>query len=92
MTEDRAETIALEALGWLAHDPELMGIFLGSTGASVEDLRAGAGSREMAMAVLDFLVMDDAWVAALCEAKGWSNETVLMARGVLQGEAGRHWT
>ena len=92
MTEDMAETVGLQALGWLVADPELMDVFLGSTGASVEDLRANAGSRETTLAVLDFLVMNDAWVQAVSGANNWANDTVLTARAVLLGESGMQWT
>lgn len=92
MTEEMAETVALQALGWLVTDPELIEVFLGSTGSTIEDLRATAGSRETAAAVLDFLVMNDAWVEAVSRAHNWANETVLTARAVLLGEAGMQWT
>ena len=92
MTEEMAETVALQALAWLVADQELVDVFLGRTGASIEDLRANAGSRETSMAVLDFLVMNDAWVEAVSTAQGWGHETVLTARAVLLGEAGMQWT
>ena len=92
MTEEMAETVALQALAWLVADQELVDVFLGSTGASIEDLRSNAGSRETSMAVLDFLVMNDAWVEAVSLANSWGPETVLAARAVLLGEAGMQWT
>ncbi len=92
MNEEMAETVALQALGWLVADQELLDVFLGSTGASVEDLRANAGSRETALAVLDFLVMNDEWVESVSRAQNWGNDTVLTARAVLLGEAGMQWT
>ncbi len=92
MTEDMAETVALQALAWLVAEPDLVDVFLGSTGASIEDLRAQAGHREISIAVLDFLVMNDAWVEAVSCANDWSHETVLSARTVLLGDAGMQWT
>ncbi len=92
MNEEMAETVALQALGWLVADQELLDVFLGSTGASVEDLRANAGGRETALAVLDFLVMNDEWVESVSRAQNWGNDTVLTARAVLLGEAGMQWT
>ncbi|RVV98807.1 DUF3572 family protein [Mesobaculum littorinae] len=92
MTEDQAETIAAQALGWLASDPDLMGVFLGASGMSIDDLRGGAGSPEILGAVLDFVCMDDDWVVRFCDDTGRRYEDPARARAVLAGPAGMHWT
>ena len=43
MSPEQAQTIALQALGWLVSNDELCPIFLGSTGGSVEDLSEPSG-------------------------------------------------
>jgi len=68
MQQNSAETIALQALGWLAGNDALLPVFLGATGASEADLRERATEPEFLGAVLDFLMMDDAWVVAFCDA------------------------
>ncbi|MEL6683023.1 MAG: DUF3572 domain-containing protein [Pseudomonadota bacterium] len=68
MGPEQAQIIALKALGWLAADPELCSVFLGSTGGSVDDLRNRATDPAFLAAVLEFLTMDDAWVIAFCDA------------------------
>ena len=70
MKQDVAETIALAALGWLAGDDELLPVFLGATGATEADVRAGAEDPVFLGAVLDFLIMNDAWVVAFCDRQG----------------------
>ncbi len=92
MTEQQAETLALQALGWLAANDDLMPVFLGATGASVDDLKAQAGDAAFLGSVLDFLVMDDAWVIAFCDAHGVPYDTPMQARQALPGGGQVHWT
>lgn len=92
MTPDSAETFALNALAWLAANEELLPVFLGATGASEADLRARAGEPEFLGSVLDFLMMDDAWIIAFCDAGGVAYEMPMQARMALPGGADRHWT
>jgi len=92
MQQDSAETIALRALGWLAANDELFPVFLGATGAAETDLRTRAAEPEFLGAVLDFLMMDDAWVVAFCDSEGLSYQTPMMARAALPGGAQVSWT
>ncbi|MEM1232509.1 MAG: DUF3572 domain-containing protein [Pseudomonadota bacterium] len=92
MNQDRAETIALTALGWLAAHDDLMPVFLGSTGATIDDLRAQAGDADFLGSVLDFILMDDAWVVELCDAQSWKYEDLAAARAALPGGAQVNWT
>ena len=92
MTPDSAETIALQALAWLAGHDELLPVFLGASGASEADLRAGASDPAFLAALLDFLTMDDAWVVAFCDAEGLAYEDPLAARRALPGGGEMHWT
>ncbi|WP_299349961.1 DUF3572 domain-containing protein [uncultured Shimia sp.] len=92
MNQEAAQVLALQALAWLVGNDDLVGVFLGTTGASADDLKAQAGDPSFQVSVLEFLTMDDAWVVAFCDEAGHAYETPLMARHVLAGEAGRHWT
>lgn len=92
MQQDSAETIALQALAWLAGDDGLLPVFLGATGASEADLRARVSEPEFLGAVLDFLMMDDAWVVAFCDAEGLRYETPMLARAALPGGRQMSWT
>ncbi|MEM1100009.1 MAG: DUF3572 domain-containing protein [Pseudomonadota bacterium] len=92
MRRDAAETMALGALGWLVGNDELMPVFLGSTGANEADLRARAGEPEFLGSVLDFILMDDAWVVALCDAQGWAYTDLAEARMALPGGGQVNWT
>jgi hypothetical protein len=92
MQREAAETVGVHALGWLAGNDELLPVFLGSTGASLDDLRAGAGDAAFLASVLDFVMMDDAWVVAFCDAAGIAYTVPLQARAALPGGAVTHWT
>lgn len=89
---DAAETLALKALGWLVAQEELLPVFLGTTGAAERDLRARAADPEFLGSVLDFLMMDDAWIIAFCDAHALPYEHPMMARASLPGGAQVHWT
>lgn len=92
MERENAETVALRALGWLAGNDELLPVFLGATGASEADLRARAAEPEFLASVLDFLAMDDAWIAGFCEAEGLDYALPMRARAALPGGEVPDWT
>ncbi|MEL6169238.1 MAG: DUF3572 domain-containing protein [Pseudomonadota bacterium] len=92
MERRTAETLAAEALAWIAADQEILGTFMGATGVSPDDLRTRAGDAEFLGSVLDFILMDDAWVTGFCEASGRGLEQPLRARAALPGGENVHWT
>jgi hypothetical protein len=92
LSRDAAETVGLKALAWLAANEDLLPVFMGATGAAEDDLRAGAEDPAFLGAVLDFVLMDDAWVMAFCADSGLDTETPQRARAVLPGGAQVHWT
>lgn len=92
LTRDLAETVGLQAVAWLAANDELLPVFMGATGASEADFRAGLGDPGFQGSVLDFLLMEDAWVRDFCAAHGLSPDTALRARAALPGGEQVHWT
>lgn len=92
MNPERAEEIAISALGWLATNEELLPVFLGACGANAEDLRGQAENPAFLGSVLEFLTMDDSWVVAFCDANGLRYEDPLAARYALPGAQVVHWT
>jgi len=91
-TTEAAETLALRALAWLAANDDLLPVFLGSTGASEADVKAQAGDPVFLGAVLDFLMMDDAWVIGFCDHAALPYERIMEARAALPGGEQVHWT
>lgn len=92
MQQDSAETIALNVLGWMAGQDDLLNVFLGASGMSRDDLRTRANQPELLGAVLDFVLMDDAWVIAACDALSLPGESLMQARAALPGGEQVHWT
>jgi hypothetical protein len=92
LSQEFAEATALSVLAWLAGNEELLPVFQGSTGASAEDLRRGARDPVFLGMVLDFVMMDDAWVVAACDAQGLAYDALARARQGLPGGAETHWT
>ncbi len=92
MTPNRAEEIALLALGWLVSNDELLPVFLGASGASLHDVKQGASDPALHLALMDFLLMDDQWVMACCQALNLPNDALAHARQSLPSGAQVHWT
>ncbi len=92
MNSERAEQIAISALVWLSGNEELLPVFLGSTGADADSLRAQAGNPAFLGSVLEFLTMDDAWVVAFCDVEGLKYDEPLRARYALPGSEAVQWT
>ena len=94
MTDQRrnAEDLAIQALHWLANDQDLIATFLGASGLSPAGLRSEARRPEFLASVLDFILMDDAWVIRFSDAAGLPYDATLAARRALPGGEPPHWT
>lgn len=90
--QEAAETIALQALGWLAENEELLPNFMAASGVSPDDLRSRAADADFLGSVLDFILMDDQWVVGFCDAAGLRYDAPLQARQALPGGQVEHWT
>jgi hypothetical protein len=90
--QEAAETLALQALTWLAGNDDLFPAFLGASGASAGDLAANAGQPAFLASVLDFVLTDDAWVTAFCDATGLPYDAPMRARATLPGGEQINWT
>ena len=91
-SQESAEILALRCLGWLAGNEDLLPVFLGATGASVDDMRERAQDPEFLGSLLDFVMLNDAWVMAFCEANAIPNEHIKQARAALPGGQEMNWT
>ena len=59
-----AEIVAVQALSFIAGDPERLGLFLAESGIGPETLRSAATDPHFLASVLDFVLRDDATVKA----------------------------
>ena len=92
MSQESAETVGLQALGWLAGNKDLLPVFLGATGASEADVRSGASDPAFLGGLLDFLMMDDAWVMSFCDSISMPYDRLMQARHSLPGGEQVNWT
>ncbi|MCF6445110.1 DUF3572 domain-containing protein [Nereida sp. MMG025] len=92
ISADAAETLGIKALAWVIGDEELLPVFMGASGVSADDLRANAGDPQFLGSVLEFILMDDAWVIRFAEEAAIKPELVMQARMALPGGEQVHWT
>ncbi|HLQ20177.1 MAG TPA: DUF3572 domain-containing protein [Tabrizicola sp.] len=92
MQSEVAQVLAIQALGWIAADDEVFPVFLAATGADMAALRTRAADPEFLGAVLDFLLQDDRWVIAFCDAAGHPYTAPQAARAALPGGEVINWT
>lgn len=92
MERAAAEDIAIRALEWIAKNDELMGVFLGSTGTSADDIRTATSDAGFLGGVLDFILMDDQWVQDFCRFAHIDPLRPMQARAALPGGDQVHWT
>ncbi len=91
-SREAAETLALDALAWIATEEDLLDIFMGSTGASREDLAQRLNDGEFLGSILDFVMMDDAWIVKFCDDRRLSYTAPGQARAALPGGQQVNWT
>ena len=63
-----AEIVAVQALSFIASEPERLGAFLAESGLGPETLRSAAANPQFLAHVLDFVMRDDATVKAFAAA------------------------
>jgi len=85
--QEQAETLALQALGYLAADEDRLLRFLAVTGLSPQELRDRSGDPMFLAGVLDHMLTDDALIVAFAEENALPPEAVMMARRRLPGLA-----
>ena len=78
-----AEIVAIQALSFLASDPERLGQFLSESGIGPQTLRTSAADPKFLAGVLDFILRDDATVKAFADLSKLTPETVANARETL---------
>lgn len=90
LSRDDAETLAIQAIGFLAEDPRRMGRFLSLTGMEPDTLIAGAETAPVQVAVLDYLLGDESLLMVFSGHAGLSPEAVPAARALLEGADRTH--
>jgi hypothetical protein len=78
-----AEIVAIQALSFIAADPERLGLFLAESGIGPETLRTAAGNPQFLAHVLDFVLRDDATVKAFAAQSELHPTNIAAARQAL---------
>ena len=87
-----AEIVAIQALSFVAGEPERLGLFLAESGIGPETLRQAASDPQFLVSVLDFVLRDDDTVKAFAKASELHPTNVAAARQVLGDALGdRTW-
>jgi hypothetical protein len=77
------ETLALQALAWLAGEPEELERFMALSGVDRDALRARASDPDMLAAVLDYLMGHEPTLLSFCQAAGIAPTAPARARAAL---------
>lgn len=85
MERQAAEILALNALGFLASDPERLGGFLAVSGIGPDALRDSAGNPQLLAGVMDYLLADESLLFMFAESQGIGVDEPLKARRALPG-------
>jgi len=90
LSADDAEFLAIQALGFLAEDPERLERFLSLTGISVDTLKRDAGNPTVLTAILDHLLKDESLLLTFAANSGTDPASIARAHDRLEhGGRGR---
>jgi len=84
---EAAEMLAIQALGFIAEEPERLNAFLNATGLSVERLRESATAPGFLAGVLEHMLADESLLLAFAASAAIDPAEVARARQAL----GRQW-
>jgi len=87
LKKDAAVALAIDALGFIAGEPEQLGRFLVLSGIGPDSLRAAAREPNFLLGVLDHLADNEALLVAFAGHSGIDPAEVARARNVLAGGA-----
>ncbi|MEO0730800.1 MAG: DUF3572 domain-containing protein [Pseudomonadota bacterium] len=85
MRQEQAETLALQALGFLASDEDRLQRFMDMTGMTPDVLQARASESDTLVSVLDALLADETVLLMFAADRGFKPEDVARARVTLGG-------
>ena len=92
MEKEIAEIRALEVLTWVLSEDDLIKVFMGTTGASQNDLRSNTLSHEFLVSILDFVLMDDRWVISCSKFLNIDPSQIHLIKISLDGGQEVNWT
>jgi hypothetical protein len=85
-SQEAAEMLAIQALAFIAEDPERMGAFLSVTGIAPDAIRAAAREPDFLAGVLEHMLGDESLLIAFADSAGIDPAGIARARHALGGE------
>ena len=85
-SREAAEMLAIQALAFIASEPERLARFLDMTGIEAADIRAAAREPRFLAGVLEHMLSDESLLLAFAANAGIDPAVLARARGVLGGE------
>jgi hypothetical protein len=82
---EAAEMLAVQALGFIAEEPELLSRFLDTSGISVEAIRTAAAEPGFLAGVLEYMLADENLLRAFADRAGIDPAEVARASAALGG-------
>jgi hypothetical protein len=86
-TKEAAETLAIQALAFIAEEPERLSAFLGATGLSPDRIRESATQPHFLAGVLEHMLADESLLVAFADSAGLDPADVARARNAM----GHQW-
>jgi hypothetical protein len=83
LSRQAAEMLAIQALGFIAEEPERLNRFLGMTGIPLAHIRGAADEPGFLAGVLEHMLGEESLLAAFAASAGIDPTVVARARGAL---------
>ena len=84
-TREAAEMLAIQALAFLAEEPERLAAFLSVTGVTVAGIRPAAGESGFLAGVLEHMLADENLLLAFADSAGIDPAGIARARNAFGG-------
>lgn len=85
MNEEFAETLALQALSFVANDEDMLIAYLHLSGMTLESLKKSASHKETLASILDFLLQNEKRLLEFCQSYSIPPDVPAKARRLLPG-------
>ena len=83
LTPEQAEMLAVQALAFIAEEPERMAAFLSTTGIDPGAIRDAASSADFLAGVLEHMLGDESLLLAFADSTGLDPAEIARARSAL---------
>jgi Protein of unknown function (DUF3572) len=85
--KEAAESLAIQALAFLAEEPDRLAVFLAASGLSAAQIRESATEPHFLLGVLEHMLSDESLLVAFADSAGINPAEIGRARSALGG----HW-